>query len=380
MRVSNTMGVRLHNARTIIHEIELRREVTNAEIAQKHALSVATVSNIVNILKKSRMVLDAGSRASTGGRKPTQIALNPDYQHFVGLNISKHVVQAALLRFDGSIATLRFVYREFDQSDEYWAFLSDFCQKIVADAKCPACVGIGVPGSVEHDNLRITGTGTLGWDNVDFSGLLKRFDNQIAISDSARLAGLAQLYGKEGYANSVYLLLSRRIGGTLIVDNDISVLSQSDCNFGSMILSMGHEPNQVNGTFSEYCSASRIIDTLRSWGSDFGYVDFFRELDAGNAEFGAMWDDYMTHLAVAVYNIRAIFGMDIVVGGEMAEFLRPYFHELCSRIRSLDESGQPETYLHFSEYGQYDDAIGAALLARSQYLDRGLPAVLKDEE
>jgi predicted transcriptional regulator len=51
-----------------MREIEGNPGITNTEIAQMRGLSVPTISNIVNILKNSKLVMTTGTGESSGGK------------------------------------------------------------------------------------------------------------------------------------------------------------------------------------------------------------------------------------------------------------------------------------------------------------------------
>ena len=77
MRVANTMEIRLQNALNIIDDLGCSPGITNTEIAHNRGLSIPTISNIVNILRNSSIVMTAGTGESSGGRRPVRLSLIP---------------------------------------------------------------------------------------------------------------------------------------------------------------------------------------------------------------------------------------------------------------------------------------------------------------
>ncbi len=110
------------------------------------------------------------------------------------------------------------------------------------------------------------------------------------------------------------------------------------------------------------------------------FRSFFQALNNGNEHYLQLWNEYLDHLAVGIHNIHAVFGINVVVGGEMANYLPPYFEELCCRIDRLSALVPAKDYLLFSEYGRFDSAIGAALDARKEYIRTNLPILLQKQE
>ena len=60
--------------------------------------------------------------------------------------------------------------------------------------------------------------------------------------------------------------------------------------------------------------------------------DFFAGLEAGNKEYRLLWDDYLDHLAIGIYNIHIVLDCDIVMGGVLAQFIEPYLDDLRRRV------------------------------------------------
>lgn len=381
MKSTTTIDVRLNNAHTIIHELEVRKEATNSEIAQEYGYSVSTVSNIVNILKKDTMIVDLGAKQSSGGRRPVQIGLNPNYHYFVGIHITKHIVHAVLMNFSGQIVKDYFTYISFEDTEEYWSSIAAICDQMAENISEPISVGIAVPGICDFETDRIFSLKSLGIKSLRISDLQNLFHDSVSVNDEIRLSGIAQLYGKSQYSNSVFLTLNRRVGGGLILNNEIFSLSQFDCSFGDMLISVNSDDSShsLPGSFSSFCSASQIIDTLREQGIPDVYDDFFAALKEGNPYYQGLWNKYLDYLAIGLHNIRAIFGLDIVIGGEMAVFLASYEDELYERLQKWPTAStfDSQKYLFFSEHGKFDAALGAALYARSCFLYSNLPAILQ---
>lgn len=381
MKSTTTIDVRLNNAHTIIRELEARKEATNSEIAQEHGYSVSTVSNIVNILKKENLIVDLGAKQSSGGRRPVQIGLNPGYHYFVGIHITKHIIHAVLMNFSGQMIKDYFTYLSFEETEEYWNSVVSICAQMTETITEPVSVGIAVPGICDFETDRIFSLKNLGIKSLKISDIQNLFPDSVFINDEVRLSGIAQLYGKSQYSNSVFLTLNRRVGGGLILNNEIFSLSQFDCSFGDMLISANSDDSShsLPGSFSSFCSASQIIDTLREQGIPDVYDDFFSALKEGNQYYQDLWNEYLDYLAIGLHNIRAIFGLDIVIGGEMAGFLASYEDELYDRLQKWPTASTfgSHKYLFFSEHGKYDAALGAALHSRSCFLYSNLPAILQ---
>lgn len=379
MKAANTMEVRQQNASYILHDIACNPGITNGEIAQGRGLSIPTISNIVNILKGSDMIMTAGTGESSGGRRPFQLSLNAGYQSYVGVSIAKHTVYLVLVDFAGQILEKQRHYVDFAGTEEYWQKIAGLVQGLQGQ-EAPCQVGIALPGFVDKGRNIALATYTLGVSEISLDYICELLERRVVMGDSCRLAGLAQMFGKREFRDSFFVLLSRRISGILIQGKEFSHMKRSSLDIGSMIL----DPNGatsaygIPGSFLELCSASRIMDMAKECSKADTLDDFFAELANGNQELEGIWRAFLKNLSVALHNISSIFGVDIVIGGEMAKYIEPFATELGEYLHRLTPDHDWKVELYFSGYGEYDDAYGAALEARDFQIGEQLPVILKN--
>lgn len=380
MKVANTMAIRLQNALNIINDLECNSGITNMELAHNRGLSAPTISNIVNILKNNNIVMTTGTGESSGGRKPVCISLNKNYQYFIGVSIARHTVYILLIDFEGHIYDKERQYIQFEDTDEYWHEILDLINKMKAKINIPCKVGIALPGFVYDGQKHASDTYTLGKPSVDFDNIYRIVGTSVSIDDSCRLAAMAQVFGKKDVEDNFFILLSRRVSGILIYNRSIFKMKVSSIDIGAMLMPSGSAAASMETeSFYELCSASKIIDDLKARCEITGYEQFFEEIHNGNEEFSKLWDSYLRNLSVAIYNIYSIFKVTIVIGGEMAKYIAPYTGKLNDYVTALvSRELHQNICLKCSIYGEYDDAYGAALEARSHFLQNSLPKLLKN--
>ena len=380
MKVANTMEIRLQNAFYIMREIEGNPGITNTEIAQMRGLSVPTISNIVNILKNSKLVMTTGTGESSGGRRPIQLSLNPKCQYSIGVSISRHTVYVVLIDFEGHIYEKQKYYIQFAESDEYWKEIQGLIEQMQEMAPIPCEVGVALPGLIDYEKQVATNMYTLGVPTVSLESVYRILGDHVSIGDSCRLAARAQVFAKNNIVDNFFILLSRRVSGILFHSGNILNFKVSSLDVGAMIIDLSDESTTfgTSGSFLSLCSASRIIEIIKKEYSLTSYEEFFEGIDSGNQDFIEIWDNYLRKLAVAIYNIYAVSRVDIVIGGEMAKYIEPYAQKLKDYVCAISPDNTTSIRLYCSIYGEYDDAYGAALEARSSYLDASLPEILKN--
>ena len=97
--------------------------------------------------------------------------------------------------------------------------------------------------------------------------------------------------------------------------------------------------------------------------------EFFEELGRHNPEYGLLWTDVMQHLAVGVSNIRMAFDCDVVLGGEMSQYMPDYLPLLRKYVSANDPFSDNADYVSLSVLGGHSVPLGAALHFISAFLD-----------
>src|SRR5690606_1316288 len=86
----------------ISHFIETGND-TIAELAKEFDLSVPTVTKFIGELMDQGLIAEFGKINTPGGRHPSLYGLNPTSAYFVGVDMSRHHLNIALMDFTGRI-------------------------------------------------------------------------------------------------------------------------------------------------------------------------------------------------------------------------------------------------------------------------------------
>ena len=82
-----------------------------------------------------------------------------------------------------------------------------------------------------------------------------------------------------------------------------------------------------------------------------------------------IWDEYLNYLAITISNLRMIHDTELVLGGEMGEYLENHMMELCSKIREYNKFDTDTQYLKISRHKKESAAIGVALHFVYEYIN-----------
>ena len=62
-----------------------------------------------------------------------------------------------------------------------------------------------------------------------------------------------------------------------------------------------------------------------------GLAEFFRLVEKKERDAMAVWDTYLEDLSIVITNLRMCFDCDIVLGGYVGGYLKPYMSQLAGR-------------------------------------------------
>ncbi|MCD1269990.1 ROK family protein [Microbacterium sp. MEC084] len=169
---------------------------TRAELISLTGLARSTVALRVDALLTSGLLQPAPDAASSGGRPPARLVINPSARLIVAVDLGATHGVVALTDLNGRVLeSVRDDIRISDGPEPVLEWACDRAEALLAashrrDAPL-AGVGIGVPGPVEHSTGRAVKPPIMpGWDGFDIPDFV-----------------------------------GRRLGTTVLVDNDVNVLA-----------------------------------------------------------------------------------------------------------------------------------------------------------
>lgn len=209
-------------------------------------------------------------------------------------------------------------------------------------------IGVATPGIVK-DGVVVTAN-NLGWDNVDFAGIMKRLaGNTTFVANDANAAAYAEaVWGVgAGCRSLAAITLGTGVGGGLVIDGQIWE------GMNGFAAEMGHTTIAVDGRYCScgrrgcleaYCSASALVSEARRimklypdslmWQMCDGDINRvngvipFKAAERGDVAASSVISDFVKYLAIGVSNVINIFQPDVVcigggISGEGERLLKP---------------------------------------------------------
>ncbi len=364
---TNNMDVKRRNRVNTLRCILDSERVSQMELTQKLALSWPTILQNVKELTELGLVQEAGTYASTGGRKAKAYAPVRDARVAVGVDLTPDQVSVVLTDLSGNLLRQAKGALRFSLEDIYFKYLGGLLQRFVdANGAGERILGVGIalPGVVDEERGLLRESHALELRNVP----LGRFKQQIPwpcrCLGAAHAAGLAEARGAEG--NMVYLSLGDTVGGAILRDGDLYLGDHLRAGeFGHTTLVPGGRRCWCGkaGCLDAYCSAKVLSD--HAGGS---LPAFFEELRSGDAEKREIWREYLENLAAAVNNLHVGFDCDVMVGGCVGAYLEEFGELLRALLAERNPFEQDASYLKYSRQTQEAAAVGAALTQVEAFL------------
>lgn len=367
----NNLQVRNTNKKRILNYLYANDSATKQDIAQTLGLSMPTVSLIIKDLSDRGLVKKGSTLKSSGGRKPVANSLVYDAKLSVGIEITQNHLRFVLIDLGENVLYYKSLREHFLNDDGYYKKLAEYTELFLTenhiDKKNLLGVGIAVPGLVHTKSNILEYSPTLGVQNLPIQVMTKYIPYPVMVNNEANLAGFAEIWKIDQIESAVFLSINKGVGGAIIINNKLyNGINGRSGEFGHMtIVKNGLECScGKKGCFEAYCSTKVLTEP------NFDDIDdFFSALEMGNQYCRQKWETYLDYLATGINNIKTIFDSDIIIGGEIDQYLEKYSDMLSQKLRPLNPFSTNLDYLHFSKYSEKASAIGAALLLVDSFLN-----------
>lgn len=153
---------------------------TRAELATITGLARSTVGIRLDSLLELDLIVPIGEALSSGGRPPSQYALNTSARVVVGADLGATHATLAVADLSGSVLLSRRYARPIaDGPDAVLTWFARATRELLAEAGRSTtdllAVGMGLPGPVEHSTGRPVNPPIMpGWDGFDVPGWVQR--------------------------------------------------------------------------------------------------------------------------------------------------------------------------------------------------------------
>lgn len=176
-RTGNSKFLKAYNETSILDLIRVEKRLSRADISKLTGLSPTAAGAIVSSLIDKGYICETGIGESSGGRKPVLLELRQDSYYSIGMDVDVGSILFILMDITGKVVHKKTsVLSENTPEAAVLAAIDgikDILRKYSIKEERLLGVGLSVPGMVDAVTHRIVLAPNLGWEDVDFGGILK---------------------------------------------------------------------------------------------------------------------------------------------------------------------------------------------------------------
>jgi N-acetylglucosamine repressor len=265
-RKGNKKLIKDMNRYIVLDYIRKHGPINRSEIAKQTKIGQSTVTNIIEEFLQSKLVLEAGTAISTGGRKPVLLQFNNEYAYTFGVKIEETRIRIALTNLNADIVYKKEIPFAKGSAPEHVLGLlvkevHAILQKHELSLENIIGMGIAASGLINRQKGCVVRSSLLGWTNVPICGQIsERLGNiPVFIDKNINAYTLAELWfgvGKK-LSNFVCLSVGAGVGLSLVING---TLYYGD--FGGAG-EFGHTIVQMNG-FRCHCGQKGCLEMYAS--------------------------------------------------------------------------------------------------------------------
>ncbi|QSY97164.1 ROK family transcriptional regulator (plasmid) [Rhizobium bangladeshense] len=350
---TNLEQAKSHNRRVVIEAVRIHGPLSRAAIARMTALTAQTVSNIVEELERSHLLVAAEAQKLARGQPIIPYSINPHGAYSIGLELGRRRASGVLTDLSGAVCAR--IEHQVEHPDPQramsalQAIVEELQQAFAFDRDRLLGVGIALPGRYADGGTTSLSPQSLpGWQDFPVAHALEqRVGVPVLVENDATAAAIGErLHGvARGLGSFVYLFLAGAggIGAGMFLDGHLYKGSRNNAGeIGHIIV----EPHGrlcscgKRGCLDRYVSPSVAYEFMGIVKPEEFSPDDLDALIAGGSEGLEAWlDQAVQPLRQTLDFLELAFDpQTIVLGGSIPTSL---MHRLAERLEPLHDPIDP---------------------------------------
>ncbi len=339
------------NISVVLDRIRSQDNTTRSSLSRELNLSLPTVSRTVDTLIDRRLVLEAGSGESTGGKKPTLLKFNKGVSYVIGIEVDIHLINVILADFSGNIVqSINMRFKKNKKPEEMTGIVLKYIDRIIEKSKISnkkiKAIALGIPAYVNNK------TGIIGlcptipaWEGINLAKVLsKKTKKEVIVDNMINMSILGER--RKGIArdaqNAVYIGIGTGIGAGILINGKIYRGNDGTAGeIGYIYIDRDISKNKSGeyGQFEYLCSDLALVrETKGKQNSreinNIRHFDFKSEIE--NPENKEIIIKIISDLALGISNIVSILNPELViVRGELFYYSDLYLNMLKKKVDDL---------------------------------------------
>lgn len=361
---------------TVIDLMRKYQRCSRAELSKASGLVRSTITNIIDMLIRSDLVLETGFISKNCGRRSIQITLNADKLIVLGIAVTHKYYTLGIVDIFGNVRVKEKHYfsGDFVKLDipEVLASILDTAERFIKENGMePIGIGLALPGPYLVNEKKILLLTETGWKKYSF---IEMFEERLKIPtfmerDTNAGAMGEWWFGKSDieYGTKMFVSTGDGVGVGIVVDGKIyhgesgtpGELGHMSINFKGPKCSCGNR-----GCFEMYCTEDEIkrqVDQQMAIGNNGVFSQPLRDFDdiimayhSGNLIVTHIVDNVAGILGIGLANLIYLYDPGIIIiwgslskfGDKFLEAIKtsvknhtyPFFHEKVAFMLSSPNS------------------------------------------
>lgn len=351
------------NRNRIFHKIREAGSISRPALARELELSMPTVTQNLAELVDQGYICDSGMVGHTGGRRAKVYSVVANRKAALGVDLTWNRISVTAVDLNGTIVLQSEKSILFSKSEEYFQMLgsqvTDAVNQLGIKDEDVLGVGIALPALITEDYGRIFYGKILDITDMTVQTFGQYIPYPCRLYNDADAAGYAEISHSRELSNAFYIGLNKNIGGAVLIDHNVyKGQSPRSGEVGHLTIIPDGEPCYCGqkGCLECYCNADVLASPCG------GKLDaFFEQLEKGVADCARIWESYLSHLAIAVNNVRMLFDCDIILGGYVGGYMEPYLPQLKQLVLQRNPFDKTADFLRVCKVKREALALGSAL-------------------
>ncbi len=218
--------IRELNRSAVLALVKYEGPIPRVGIARRLHLSGAAVTSIAGELSNLGLIREVAQAPSTGGRRPSLLALNPDAASVIGVKLAVDHLAAVIVDLDGGIVSSRTVPLPTPHLDVTVEAIAEVVAGLrgLGAGKRLLGVGVGMPGVVDGSRGISIDAPILGWHGAAIGDLLaERLDLPVLVDNDVNTLAVAELLYGQGLnvPDFVTVTIGRGVGAAIVIGGQL---------------------------------------------------------------------------------------------------------------------------------------------------------------
>lgn len=319
--VTDKYVIREMNEKLVLKTVIGEGVISRADIAKQLNLNKTSVSSIVSDLIHKDLIVETGSGASSGGRKPILVMFNQKAGYSLSFDVGPDYISSLLTYLDGTFVADNYTALGAPSEVELVVLLKNTIDKYIKQIPTSTYgitgVCIGLHGIVNEENLVFSPFYDLDCRKIK-EEIETTFHIPIFFENEANLAALGEQKKEPTVSNLVSLSVKYGIGAGVILNEALYTGTDGHAGeIGHLITAVDgiQCPCGNHGCLEQYASEHHILQAYKERAElkQVNFMKFKQDYLANKPVAKDVMSQFITYMVIAVNNLITTFNPEIII-------------------------------------------------------------------